>query len=524
MNPLSPKSVSAILILALLVFGSAIATVPVVHASAPSKSSVQDAISQAENYLSNLMRTMYENGVLKYKVVSEYPDVPVWAKYDNYVWVPAVDRYYTINCGGGLPVGVTTSVEVSLISQNAYSDRTVWVFQYDFYLQWSGSGGGDEVKLATVKVTETQHYYGVFDVVAEATSYSLAYDPEHCIDINGKDLRINIADVFVGTVGELLNTPSYTLSYAKPVPSFRFSMRHVLVLSDLYYQSFHSTDSKLQNLDTKLFDVIFPSGNLPFDLYGVALWEYCPYMTTKDVSEIQFYDAHWFNAYPSLGYDRMFQWFENHGYIDGINTRDGYPLYPYKSKVVSAAEITGLNGGTLFLEALSRTDDALLYAWQGYYDAVQGDWSSALNKFWKAYQYWDGNGITTTYSNHYSGVRLAAVALLGTILAKHGYLSWSYVDPMINKLLEIQWNGEGYYYDGSQWIYIYKWDHKGGFMVSYDTAPDGSYGLTGFRPDYLQVITQGADMPSEYPGVLPTNAETTLVALLALQMYLQARY
>ena len=89
---------------------------------------------------------------------------------------------------------------------------------------------------------------------------------------------------------------------------------------------------------------------------------------------------------------------------------------------------------------------------------------------------------------------------------------------MIDVLLDTQWNGAGYYLSGGSWKYIYKYDHRGDFIVSYDVAPDGSYGVTGFRPDYYEVLLEGNDMDPEYIGVIPTNTETTIVALLALQL------
>ncbi|BAF34824.1 hypothetical protein APE_2242b [Aeropyrum pernix K1] len=55
-------------------------------------------------------------------------------------------------------------------------------------------------------------------------------------------------------------------------------------------------------------------------------------------------------------------------------------------------------------------------------------------------------------------------------------------------------------------------------------APDGGFEVAGFRPDYLEFITEGNDMDPEYPGPLPTNAETMLAAITALKMYMDVRY
>ena len=112
------------------------------------------------------------------------------------------------------------------------------------------------------------------------------------------------------------------------------------------------------------------------------------------------------------------------------------------------------------------------------------------------------------------------------MLASHGYTGWFEVDAMVHTLLKLQWRGDGWYLDGNNvWRHIYKFDHNGGFIVAYDIAPDmESYGSTGFRPGIADALTQGTAMPSEYAGVIPTNAETTLAALIALQLYLNLRY
>ena len=210
-----------------------------------------------------------------------------------------------------------------------------------------------------------------------------------------------------------------------------------------------------------------------------------------------------------------------------------YPLYPYKSKVVSAAELAGVDGGQLFLEALenpymacglSPETDPLLNAWRGIYYAATGSWGQALSEWYDIIDDYDGVGVLACYSDSYSTVRLATAAILGVLLASRGYISWDLVDSMIDDLIKVQWSGSGYYRpSGGSWVKIYKNDHRGGFIVAYDVAPDGSYGVTAFRPDYMEKLLEGNDMDPEYVGPLPTNAETTLVALEALMLYAEYR-
>ena len=138
---------------------------------------------------------------------------------------------------------------------------------------------------------------------------------------------------------------------------------------------------------------------------------------------------------------------------------------------------------------------------------------------------WDGVGVKACYSKAYSTVRLALAVMLGTLLAKNGYIGWDTVDDMVRVLLKTQWLGSGYYRpEGGDWVRIYKNDHKGGFLVAYDVAPDGSLGSVPFRPGWVEILTEANDMDPEYLGPVPTNAETTLAALVALKLYMDSRY
>lgn len=187
----------------------------------------------------------------------------------------------------------------------------------------------------------------------------------------------------------------------------------------------------------------------------------------------------------------------------------------------------------MFLEALenpymacglSPETDPLLNAWRGIYYAATGSWGQALSEWYNIIDDYDCVGVLACYSDSYSTVRLATAAILGVLLASRGYISWDLVDSMIDDLIKAQWSGSGYYRpSGGSWVKIYKNDHRGGFIVAYDVAPDGSYGVTAFRPDYMEKLLEGNDMDPEYVGPLPTNAETTLVVLEALMLYAEYR-
>ena len=129
----------------------------------------------------------------------------------------------------------------------------------------------------------------------------------------------------------------------------------------------------------------------------------------------------------------------------------------------------------------------------------------------------------------YSTVRLAMAVALGSILAKHGYISWGTVNDMANVLVQLQWpeGGTGEYSpDGQTVIQVAKPDNIGGFYVSYGKT--GSYGFVPFRSPFFESIVDSflneAEMPPEYGGIIPTNAETTIVALAALMQYAYCYY
>ncbi|MEB3772190.1 MAG: hypothetical protein GSR82_00760 [Desulfurococcales archaeon] len=521
------KASSLLLVLAVLLSGLILA-VPAHASNPPSYSEVKDAYDRAMNYLGLLTRTTYyPNLYPRDRFVSEYPDIPVWAKYGSVKWIPPFDN--VITCSG---VWAHPTVSIKLESETMYSYQTVWVFRYTFSYDISMQSGANHYTVAVVDVKEAHLSGGYYTITVNSVSYGNAPSIGGCPGVQGSDIRVYVGGTYVGTVGYLMDHP-WTTSRTTPIPSFRFSMRHVQVMYDMLRQAaategLGSRDNVLHGTVQSMFNAVFQEDTTPFDLYGTALFQYGPTMQIKPVESIQFYDAHWFHVgyYTyKLGYYRLASWVQSNGYFDA-SQGTSYPLYAYKSKIVGAAEDAGprMDGGSLFLMALEQKDDALLHAWRGIYYASQSQWATAFNEWTKVYQYWDGNGIRTTYSDHYSTVRLAAAIMLGVLLAKHGDISWSTVDDMVRALLKTQWTGHGYYLTGGTWKYIYKWDHKGGFIVSYDVAPDGSYGVTGFRPDYLDLITRGLGTPPEYAGVIPTNAETTTAAAIALFMYMTSRY
>ncbi len=227
-----------------------------------------------------------------------------------------------------------------------------------------------------------------------------------------------------------------------------------------------------------------------------------------------FWDGKWFNY--GVGFKKVLETFEIHNFIE-----KPYPAYPYKSKIVGVAELSHIDGGKLFITAISS--DPLWLAWLGLYYAYKGYWDYAVIEWNKIVDKWDGIGIKTSFQTGYSTIRLALALALGSILAGNGKIPWTIPDKMAEVLLALQWNGTGHYTNDGKTVYtIVKPDHTGGFLVSY--GPIGSFGFVPFRPKLIDDFLKGTSSPPEYLGPIPTNAETTIVSTAALLQYAYWRY
>lgn len=526
------RAAALILFLVLLpVLAAALPVYATQAANPPSYSEVLNAYYAAKTYIENLERVAYDTTTWRIadKVVAEYPSIPVWGKLGDYLWVPAIK--FEKECMAGLTLVTMVSLSTQEIRGSTY---TMWVHDYTFRAVYVTIRGASTFDVAKIRVVEKHESSGngYFDITVSTVSYGSAPAMGSCSGIDGSQIAVYIGPVYAGTVGELASSP-YSMTRSLPIPSFRFSARHVLAMADAFYYAIGQSDLHLHGTLVDILEAVWQEPTAPYDLYAAALAYYNIPFDVKPVDANQFYDAKVFYYPPpaqgfETGYDRMFRLFLERGYIHGQGTI--YPLYPYKSKLVSAAEKSGKDGGSLFLNLLDHAcaleDDPLLNAWRGLYYAATGQWGLALSEWYNIVDDWNGVGIEVCYSDNYSGLRLATAIMLGTLLADRGYIGWGIVDEMVRALLKTQWKGQGYYKpeNSNTWVYIYKWDHRGGFLVGYNVAPDGSFGSTGFRPDYLELIVEGNDMDPEYLGPLPTNAETTLAALIALKLYMDSRY
>lgn len=491
------RRVAGLLILAILLAASIIPSINTSASSAPPRSEVEAAIARAENYINNL-RVQVDWG---YEAIGEYPALPlvvhdptdgVWfvpgLKYGDYY----VDFYY-----------ITTN----------YIDDSQTEFKW-FMRLWKDNLVGDDL-IALILVTEVDwmlYYSGWRDISIKVTFLNPNYQ-------QFADARIYLDGAYIGlSLGEVNNEYIGTWGVT---PSLRTTLRHVANLAPTIM---YLPDVEALAIDTLNY---LYQGNPPKPIYDIYHPLACGlgYITSSDIEEPNsdhFYDAAFFYGHNSgfIGYYIIYNYFDSNGWIWKQR-----PVYPYKSKLVVYTENTGRDGWVGLWWAMQILDDPLLDVWYGSYYACTGRYDKALEKWNDMYENWDGTGLHVTGQDAYSTVRLAAGIAFGTLLAKEGLIPWSVVDEMVNILLQLQWDGTGHYMDENGIVHtLVKTDHIGGFIVSYDDI--ASYGYVSFRPSLIEDILEitGDTMPDEYPAIVPTNAETTLVALAALKQYLQYRY
>lgn len=508
---------------------------------------IVESFYSALAYIENITRTYKTNdneNDVTYHFVSEYPDIPVWGHLANLTFAPGFYEIYRC-IYDGVAESVWSDVKTEIVQEEYTDSYSEWVLDYKFQIGLANRAGAAELDIVKARLIEKQYSNGSIKLIVSVVETDNA--DVGCTHYDGSQLDIYVGPYYAGKASELLNT-QYQVWLDKPLGSFRFSVRHAQVMSSLLYHAIMYNngdgDPYLDQAVLDMFNAIFQQSVPIRDLYGNALmstavsvpysWSYMYPDDDVNAGPFYFYDAHWFTD-TKTGYDRLYDWSVSMMMFDNLFT--DYPLYPYKSKVVAVSEISNSEGGNAFLWALEHVDrypscwfngypDAMLLAWRGLYYVIDRDYNNALDEWNQIINImYDGTGVKTCYSDNYSTVRLATAIMLGALLAGHGYIDWNVVDSMVSNLLKAQWKGSGYYKpEDGDWVKIYKWDHRGGFLVAYNIAPDSSFGSTGFRPGITDVLTSGYDMDPEYSGVIPTNAETTLAALYALWLYTLYRH
>lgn len=525
----------AFIMISLLLLSLTLQIIQVRADNQPSLIQIKQAVQEAVNYINKLTRHLNNY----HAVVSEYPALPIvihdpdgvavsgFGDVDQELWfIPGIE--YQIQGG-------KTYVKFDSFSMDTYSDHTVYHWKMYPILLFTGT----EYPLAELDITE----YRSDDLSYVMIDVASVYPSERY-----GSLTFTNAQIYVGGdyLGDMIEGNGYGITLPDPLPSMRFSVRHVndIVSSIMYELDALTLDLMHVDSDVRYIqNYLIPLGNGydKYDIYARTIpdeYDDGIKVYTESIYD-NFFDALYLDDDNDVTYNKIYNWYNSLGFI--ITT---YPAYPYKSKIVRAAElvhggtytielITGDqievtidNGGFIFLYAIGPNPPlfyndplyheyyALYYIQQGKYDDAYQEWQEVLN-------HWDGTGITASWQNGYSTVRLAVAIAIGSTLYGKGYnVDKSVLDSMVNVLLQLQWQGAGHYSpDGSNVYYVYKPDHKGGFLVSY--GPIGSYGFVPFRPSLTDAIFDitGGIMTDEYPGILPTNAESTLLSLSALISY-----
>ena len=348
----------------------------------------------------------------------------------------------------------------------------------------------------------------------------------------------------------LLNVPPNAFSIALPpypdeyFHSFRMTIRHVQEMMDMLteespslsplHNSFNSTVYYIQSA----VGVWGKNGNQPVSYYA-SLFGY-PWQPDLGIT---FYDAI-NNNWPTYKNDTFNLFFPN--------------AYPYKSGLVVVNEN---NGGQIWAEILNFSIidlnqtystgfgggyyDPLTYEEEGLYYTDTGQWGNALSAWNDIYNFYQGNhGLYYTFAIFANGnlysvfseggndtLRYAEAVALGSKLAGNGYISWSQVMPILNTLTQTQWQGGGYAEINGQNTFVLAPTNIGGFETGFTNDPVFSTS----RPTVVSTLEQtwgqyggtlsgGLPEEAEWPGLIIANAETTIVSVQALAMFLYYYY
>ena len=326
--------------------------------------------------------------------------------------------------------------------------------------------------------------------------------------------------------------------------SFRITIRHVQEMMDMiteespslspFHNSFYDTVYHIQSA----VGVWGKNGNQPVSFYA-SLFGY----PLQPNMGINFYDAI-NNNWPTYKDDTFSLFFPN--------------AYPYKSGLVVINEN---NGGQIWAEILNFTIIELNATYSlgfggGYYDPLAyeeealyytdvGQWSNAVSAWNDIYNFYQENhGLYYTVAVFANGnlylkvpegandtLRYALAVALGSKLAGNGYISWSQVMPFLDTLIQTQWQGSGYAVINGQNTYVLAPANIGGFETGFTNDPI----FATSRPTIVTTVEQlwgqyggtlsgGIPEEVEWPGIVIANAETTIVSVQALAMFLYYYY
>ena len=503
-------------------------------------SNVEEAIRLATDYIRRLYRVLSSD----FGIVAEYPALPVSV-------MVRLDSMYEY-VAPGLPMDYAgnyyTNVRFDLVKVEPYEVKIHFDVDNDGNYEVSVKLRDihyDNGREATLEVTDVETKTGMY-----ITEVYLAGKP--CPASPGATVTVT----------------------RRTVPAMRFSVRHVNATTYWLARCYNllTDPAPLWSLMSQLYHTVL--GTDVYDLYVREIAAYYPEIISEDPESFNRYGAYFFwdaqRVNNETYWERMWKWLRSN--YECLVFKSCYPAYPYKSKLVSITDYLSVFiqkfrqlksewKNVLTQLHLNKVVDLMDYLYEymveyftggdfftvfefympevGYVPDVFGACFIALNRLargdadgayeiWKKiYEKWDGYGVRSDYTTVYSTVRLALTVAVGVWLAKVGKVSWDTVDDMVDVLLQLQWTGRGYVKTSIYTGYITRIDHIGGFLTSY--VPGGSFAFAEYRPSIFDKLEEFTgvklfEMPPEYIGPIPTNAETTLASLVALLAYKKYRY
>ena len=301
------------------------------------------------------------------------------------------------------------------------------------------------------------------------------------------------------------------------IPAYRFAPRHMRQMGYKWYRNKYYMD-RYAKLLYSLEREGWPDN---YDIYDAMYGDeftYSYYWTeTDDFNSVYL----WWDAYKPWPRDIYEEIKANSTYYPWDTSGKG-GTYPYKSGIVG-----------------------FLPEWMIYYLLDPLKWGLEANHLFCRYGAdnaekraialdnlndcdFDGKGIDggiQGWAPAYSTPRLAVWVAAASRWASEGYWLWDEVDQAAEILSMLQWSGEGLVYNDTSEEYInyYRTNIKGGFICSY-ICSEPVY--SSYRPWIMTAIMDFADkygieeqMDDEYLGITIANFETSILAMLALQIY-----
>ncbi|HID41022.1 MAG TPA: hypothetical protein EYP33_02570 [Pyrodictium sp.] len=493
-------------------------TSPAAAATAPSLYDVKTAVQAATDYLKRLMRDGW---------VSEYPGLPlVWYDGSGNPYPVGANKLVKKDIWGGYEItyGYITNTQMQ---STYYSTTTSYDVYFNHLVRW-GFYSSEWTEFAVhVEIVQNAHngykHIKITVLKAPLSTGTLVIGDDSVTVSSGTSPGTVIYDKYFYGDYDSLTKPAARATAARHVNALAYYIFNKLGLTS--YAS--AVEANVRPIMQSLF-----GSSAIRDFYNPLL-AFLPggVESVEPISVTDFYDA-WYFTMPDLAIKLGYYIIYDNFFESGLYDSSSYPRYPYKSKLVSVAEASGPEGTTVFAEYL-KYNDPLGWVVQGAYEAYQGNWAAALDYWNKIVSEWDGTGLgkDSVFVNSYSTVRLAAAVAFGSILAGHGKIDWDVVDQMANVLIQLQWKGVGYYKENPDAPVetVVALDHYGGFMTSYDEV--ASYGFVPYRSKIFEDILVAAlnlgggwVMDAETAEPLPTNSETTALAIVALMNYAYFKY